>query len=636
MKSLKEECGFDKNYLQFQMYCDQCKKTFNENTEVCPTPGCESLKDSHKYFVKSDVCVQLQEVLERPDIWEKIKESYHLEKSDIISDIKSGKSYQKLKEPGEFLFKTNNITLTMFTDGVALFKSSSICLWPIYLIINELPPSDRFQKKNMILWGIWQGVGKPKMVMFLKPFVLDMMKLYVDGFVFNPNKDVVVRSRAMLLIATMDLQARAYVLNMTQHNGEYGCLYCTEPGESTPSGAGYCRAYPYRNTPINLRTDADIKENAANAQNSKIRVNGFYGMCALMYLPYFKLAENVVIDYMHGILLGVTKKMLELWFDKMHSKNDWYIGDKVTNVDRLLTGIFPPYFIHRRPRSINSNRQHWKASELRNWLLFYSLPCLKGVFKEPFLTHFSCLVEGTYILLQEGISPADLGRANMLLVAFVKNVEMLYGKRFMSMNVHNILHLPALVEQWGPLWGWSCFAFESYNGDIIKSIHGKGNVCKDVFWHLQAQKRVSVKAQDISNKSKTKEFIQNLLGKKNFSNTESTNECVTIKMEPLERMEEYEKIVLDDENRNYMICKKVYRNGFLMYSKKSSKVTKQNSYTILLDSTYSDRISALEVTRYVIHKPTKSVFAAGHLLHATETILQNRVHHIKKFERYEE
>ena len=37
----------------------------------------------------------------------------------------------------------------MNTDGVAVFKSSKKSLWPIWLVINELPPNERYTMKEV-------------------------------------------------------------------------------------------------------------------------------------------------------------------------------------------------------------------------------------------------------------------------------------------------------------------------------------------------------------------------------------------------------------------------------------------------------------------------------------------------------
>ena len=66
--------------------------------------------------------------------------------STHINDITDGLEYCKLTQPGGFLCKeTNpaNISFTLNTDGVSLFKSSHTDIWPIFLTINELPPAVR-------------------------------------------------------------------------------------------------------------------------------------------------------------------------------------------------------------------------------------------------------------------------------------------------------------------------------------------------------------------------------------------------------------------------------------------------------------------------------------------------------------
>lgn len=65
-----------------------------------------------------------------------------------ISDIFSGQEYRKLMQPGGFLSKDNplNISFSFNTDGVSPYKSSNKQnFWPIFLVINELPPRLRYE-----------------------------------------------------------------------------------------------------------------------------------------------------------------------------------------------------------------------------------------------------------------------------------------------------------------------------------------------------------------------------------------------------------------------------------------------------------------------------------------------------------
>lgn len=68
-----------------------------------------------------------------------------------LRDICDGRAYTALTSPGEFLTVPTNITLQMNTDGVQVFHSSSCTMWPVYFIINELPPVLRYRVCHAIV-----------------------------------------------------------------------------------------------------------------------------------------------------------------------------------------------------------------------------------------------------------------------------------------------------------------------------------------------------------------------------------------------------------------------------------------------------------------------------------------------------
>ena len=72
------------------------------------------------------------------DVWSALQKP-PVSPPGTICDIQNGKKY---REMSEFTSK-GNLTLVVNTDGVQLFKSSSVSMWPIWIIINELPVSMR-------------------------------------------------------------------------------------------------------------------------------------------------------------------------------------------------------------------------------------------------------------------------------------------------------------------------------------------------------------------------------------------------------------------------------------------------------------------------------------------------------------
>ena len=61
-----------------------------------------------------------------------------------IEDVYDGHLYKRLSADNGFLSNPDNISLLDNTDGVALVRSSKAGVWPIYYVINELPPRERY------------------------------------------------------------------------------------------------------------------------------------------------------------------------------------------------------------------------------------------------------------------------------------------------------------------------------------------------------------------------------------------------------------------------------------------------------------------------------------------------------------
>ncbi len=73
------------------------------------------------------------------------------ESAGTLTDIHDGSVYLQHMHSDGFLRNPNNISLTMNTDGVQVFKSSGASLWPVYFLVNELPPQLRYRVHIIIL-----------------------------------------------------------------------------------------------------------------------------------------------------------------------------------------------------------------------------------------------------------------------------------------------------------------------------------------------------------------------------------------------------------------------------------------------------------------------------------------------------
>ena len=133
-----------------------------------------------------------------------------------------------------------------------------------------------------------------------------------------------------------------------------------------------------------------------------------------MYLPYHHPSILCTQFQLNIVLEGVTRMLLNFWIDSKNRGKSFYLERKVSGIDAVLIKQRPPHEFSRYPTS----HVHWKASELRNWLLFYSLPLLHGFLPPLYLHHFALLLCAMHILLQEKIALSQIDAAELMLNEF--------------------------------------------------------------------------------------------------------------------------------------------------------------------------------------------------------------------------
>lgn len=149
-----------------------------------------------------------------------------------------------------FLTNPDNISFSWYTDGVPVFKSSKISMWPLYLTINDLPFNERKKRENILLLGLWYGDKKPNANSFIYKFreALEEINKGIQVQVKIHNNIELKTVRGVLLMGTADLPAKSDFLNFVQFNGDYGCPSCYCKGENVPIiPRGSVHVYRYKN-----------------------------------------------------------------------------------------------------------------------------------------------------------------------------------------------------------------------------------------------------------------------------------------------------------------------------------------------------------------------------------------------------
>ncbi|CAD6241206.1 GSCOCG00009214001-RA-CDS [Cotesia congregata] len=458
-------------------YCVSCQKNLENENDICG--NCELSKKA--YFIEVPVRQQLIELYRRPGFYECLQHRFNARLEDnnhYTTDIYNGSLYQSFVANG-FLANQDNISLTWYTDGIPVYKSSKVSMWPVYLSINELPFVERTKRQNLLMIGLWFGPQKPNANNYFYKFY-KQFKTLSRGINVTVSTNDIKNIKAVLLFGTCDLPAKCQFFNFTYYMGSYGCPSCLWPGETYRLGEdGNSHTHVYRYTPDpEMRTSRECVAFAETALNENSPHMGVKGPCALSKLmPDFVV--GTAIDQMHCVFGGVVKKLLSLWFDSSHRGEPYSLVDTANIINDRLMSIKPPSFVHRMPRS-TEDLVHWKASELKNWFFYYALPVLEGIMQREYFENFSLFVAGISLLNSDSITNNDVIIACNFLHKFVREFEILYGLKHCSINVHLLIHLPKCVQALGPLYATECFQYEDLNGQYLNVINGTRHIDSQV------------------------------------------------------------------------------------------------------------------------------------------------------------
>lgn len=461
--------------------CSMCLGTFEEFDKSFKCENCNTLIDVSNpsnscYFATINPSNSVRDYLHLHENYYDDVVSHRIHETNLIKDIYDGESYR------QFLNKLNDydrkayVTAIFNTDGAPVFESSNLSIWPIYIMLNEIPIENRFS--STIVVGLWFGTNKPEMSVFLNAFVEDMNHLSTVGI------STIIKTEERLIklfpiVACVDTVARAPMNGTTNFNGYYGCDWCEHPGQYY----GGSMRYPFIIPPPAERTRQSMIEHATEAVSTQARVFGVKNASPLLTLRNFDIIDGFTPDYMHCFLAGVASQFTEYILQRLTINDLEYMN-------KLLISIKASHVVGRLSRPL-SQRSKWKAREWENWLLYYSIPVLTTVLLDKrILQHWALLVESLWICLGTEISYSELNRANEMLYKFVSEVEDIYSLQAMTYNVHQLLHIVKSVHNWGPLWAHSAFPFESANHKLLTAIHSAKGVILQIVRYTNIQRTV--------------------------------------------------------------------------------------------------------------------------------------------------
>ena len=272
------------------------------------------------------------------------------------------------------------VQLLVNVDGLPLYRSSSLELWPIMCSFNNCKP---------FIVALYCGVGKPSGVeAYVENFLEEYERLSNEGIKYY-GKTLKVNIMAFVC----DAPARCMLKGIKGHTSYNACERCTIVGTRKDHRTVF------------TSHDVHVARNDDNFANFK------YEAHQTMVSPLVKYnipcVSSFSLDYMHLVCLGVVRRILFFW--KSGPRHCRLSHSQLTEVSELLCALrLPPEFA-RQPRSL-FEVERWKATEFRSFLLYTGPAMLKKVICKKSYETFMALSIAVGIMLEANAEESSIFR----------------------------------------------------------------------------------------------------------------------------------------------------------------------------------------------------------------------------------
>lgn len=352
------------------------------------------------------------------------------------------------------LHETNILELIVNIDGFSPFKSSSQTIWPI---LCKIYTKQDFYKPFSAC--VYSGSAKFKsQVDFLKDFVNEINVLQEEGLIIN-NKLFEVRIKFFVC----DTPARSLIKSTVGHMAFAGCERCEVMGQKVDKTTVFLPTNAAKRSNQSFRSFAQPDHHTAASISCNIN-------------PPIDMIHQFSLDPMHLLYLGCTKRLLDYLLNPSSHKVrlSEVMKRELARRTKLINKDIPVEF----PRKMRCSDDFGKyeAVELKFFLLYAASVIFKKLLSNEVYNHLMLLVVSCRLLSEEDPLP-HVPAVRQYLKTFVEQAIIIYGPTFISMNVHNLIHICDDIETLKcNLNSLSAFSFESYLGEISSVLRSPTNV----------------------------------------------------------------------------------------------------------------------------------------------------------------
>lgn len=308
-----------------------------------------------KAFAYCSVIESLKEMLMRKGFEEQIEQWRTRDYSNFKArfDCYDGALWKELLDDSGESFTNNprSLMATINIDWFSPFDSNTTkhnSVDGIYMTLDSLPRNLRYLPGNIIFLGCMPGPSEPKTTEinnYFKIIIDELLPLYhgLDMKTYN-SKGESVKVRLALLKLAADSPSPRKCTGFLSYNNFHCCLQCDHLFKHTDGTPGLDLSkwgpFPKRElTKVNEYAKKWASCTTAKERKS-VEDEGGVRDSELYRLPYWNPLRQATYDPFRMLLLGVCKKMIEVWLDKMYLNKPQ--TDKMQK--RVDSIILPPGF----------------------------------------------------------------------------------------------------------------------------------------------------------------------------------------------------------------------------------------------------------------------------------------------------
>lgn len=468
-----------------QSFADGAEKPcLNKNPE--PMPGRETSLQPQE-FKYLPLIQQLAAMLSETETLKLLRYPYSRNTDeDVMSDIFDGEICRKMKTGKP---KPNKLTiyLGLYSDGFQVLNNQKHGLTLVHLVILNLPPLIRTEKKYMLQLFLAPGPKSPKdLFSYMEP-VLEELKILENEGIKVANSDTVVN--AHLLFVGGDIPATTKMAGLKGHTSAHGCKHCTmlQTNWSFRNSGGS----QLRSVESYKATDDAIGQKHPTPFASLKRFHGTF------FFP---------VDLMHLLGANIGPQIRNIMMSKdfnhkfSNKSNPLELnGTAVREMDRLLynSSYLVPTIFSGKIIDISTVSQK-RSVDWIHFLRFVVPTVLAEYFDEDTKMALINLARVSNMLCQRSIRRSDIPALKSCILSWSGWLNKVIEEERLSPNTytvnhHFLLHLPLLIQYMGPMFAYAAFPIETTIGVFKSRVKGKSKIgqnASNVLVEIAAENRL--------------------------------------------------------------------------------------------------------------------------------------------------